>query len=203
MRQEPTRHAERSKNLKAMIRKITTILNFLKSLSMPVLPPIELYENIVNSLVTSELLKNELTIKIKRAYEDPQSFYDTSGKYILSERGLVYSKKDSTTPKFVLIDTLIDNDQMIEVDWKEAEEDIRYGLNKIIESKGYNFQLSEDNLYDEDEETFEIIYSISDEELQPLGYSIEMIDINSDSYVLTVVPLNIHKQVKNLFEKIK
>ena len=170
---------------------------------MAVTPSIELYEDIISSIVVSEALKNELTIKIKQAFEEPEIFYDPEGKCILSERGINYSNEGKLTPKFVLIDTLIDNDQMIEVDWKEDEEDVRYGLNKIIESKGYGFQISEDSLYEEDDETFEIIYSISDEELQPLGYSIEMIDINSDSHVLTIIPLGIQEVVKGLFEKLK
>ena len=170
---------------------------------MAVAHSIELYEDIINSIAVSETLKNELKIKIKQAFENPEVFYNTKGKYILSERGIKYSDEGKFTPKFVLIDTLIDNDQMIEVDWEEAEEDVRYGLNKIIESKGYKFQISEDNLYDEDDETHEIIYSIDDEELQPLGYCIEMINIDSDSHILTIVPLSIQQKVKELLKKLE
>ena len=42
-------------------------------------------------------------------------------------------------------------------------------------------------------ETFEIIRVIDENELLPLGYCLEMLDVNSDSYVFTIVPLDKNK----------
>ena len=42
-------------------------------------------------------------------------------------------------------------------------------------------------------ETFEIIRVIDENEWQPLGYCLEMLDVNSDSYVFTIVPLDKNK----------
>jgi len=57
----------------------------------------------------------------------------------LSERGLTFPDKANLTAKFVLVDTLIDNDQMAEVDWKEDEEEIRFAINCILNAKDYGF----------------------------------------------------------------
>ncbi|UOG72838.1 hypothetical protein MTX78_11940 [Hymenobacter tibetensis] len=166
-------------------------------------PTIELYKNIVDSIVTSAELRDEAMTKLKQAIEDPQSFYNADREFILSGRGLSYPEDVELTSKFVLIDMLIENNQMIEIDWKEAEEEIRLQLNEVLKAKNYGFQLSKNNLYEDNIDTYEILFSINDEELEPLGYAIEMLDIDSDSYVLTVIPLNIQEKANGLFENIK
>jgi len=165
-------------------------------------PNLEFYEEVVDNIIVSEALKSELRIKLKQSFENPKSFYDDKNEFILSERGLRYPKDILLTPKFVLIDTLENNDQMAEVDWKETEEEIRSSINRIIKAKNYSLKLNEDNRYD-DTDTFEIIKSINDKELNPLGYYLEILDINSDSYVFTVVPLDQHQVVKKIFEKLR
>ena len=89
------------------------------------------YLEITEFVVVSEALKNELKQQLKQAFENPKSFYDSDNEFILSERGLTFPANANLTAKFVLVDTLIDNDQMAEVDWKEDEEEIRFAINRI------------------------------------------------------------------------
>ena len=69
-------------------------------------------------------------------------------------------------------------------------------------AKNYDFTLSGDDLYD-GHDTGEIIQLIDEKELKSRGYSIQLLDINSDSYVFTVIPLNNKQEVKGMFEKLK
>ena len=165
-------------------------------------PDLALYQEVVNHIVFSETLKSDLKANLKQAFEDPKSFYDDHNDYILSERGLRYPEDALLTPKFVLIDTLVDNGQMAEADWREEESEIRIYLNEIRLAKEFDFTLSDDELY-EGYDTNEIIKLIDEKELSTQGYSIELLDINSDSYVFTIVTLNNKQEVKMLFEKLK
>lgn len=179
-------------------KDITTADNTVRNTTVPNL---ELYENLVNRIVVSEKLKADLKIKIKQAFENPKSFYDDQNDFILSERGLSFPDDAFITPKFVLIDTLINNNQMAEVDWKEEEDEIRFVINRIVNEKKYGFKLSDQPIYDHNE-TFEIIELIDKEELKSLGYSLEMIDIDSDSYVFTIVPLAKQQEVSHFFAQL-
>jgi hypothetical protein len=91
-------------------------------------PNFEFYERVVDYTVVSDSLRDDLKIKLKQAFEDPKSFYDHHNEFKLSDRGLTYPKDTLLTPKFVLVDTLQDNGQMAEVDWKEEESEIRTGI---------------------------------------------------------------------------
>lgn len=82
---------------------------------------LHLYEKITDAVAVSEALKSELKKQLKQAFEDPKSFYDNDNEFILSERGLTFPANANLTAKFVLVDTLIDNDQMAEVDWKKTK----------------------------------------------------------------------------------
>lgn len=160
-----------------------------------------LYEETVNHIVVSEALQKDLKLKLKQAFEDPKSFYDDDNEFILSERGLTYPADVALTQKFVLIDTLQDEHQMAEVDWKEGEDEIRFAINAILEAKNYT-TISNDVKYD-DSETFDILNLINDNELKSIGYSLEILDIDSDSYVFTIVPLEKYQEVTILFSKLK
>ena len=166
------------------------------------IPTFEFYEKVIDNIVVSETLQSELKIKIKQAFENPKLFYNKDDEFILSDRGLTFPKDNLLVPKFVLVDTLLDNDQLAEVDWKEDEEEIRFALNRIIKVKSYNFKLSGDTDY-ENNDTFKIIKLIDKNELKPLGFSLEILDINSDSYVFTVVPLDKKTVVELMFTKLK
>jgi len=166
------------------------------------IPDLAFYEKVVDRIVISDTLKADLKIELKQAFEDPKSFYDDNNDFVLSERGLTYPKDALLTPKFVLIDTMHDNGEMAEADWKEEESEVRIFLNEIRMAKKYDFIISDDDLY-EGHGTGEIINLIYERELMSQGYSIELLDINSDSYVFTVVPLKDKQEVKMMFEKLK
>ncbi len=165
-------------------------------------PDLAFYERVIDRIVISDTLKGDLKAELKQAFEDPKSFYDDNNDFILSERGLTYPKDTFLTPKFVFIDTLQDNGEMAEVDWREEESEIRIFLTEIRMAKNYDFTISDDDLY-EGYDTGEIIKLIDDKELKNQGYSIELLGINSDSYVFTIVPLNDKQEVKMMFEKLK
>jgi hypothetical protein len=172
-----------------------------KSDSMAGRPDLEFYEKLVDNIVASDEFQIQLKAALKIAFEDPKSFYDDSGDISLSDRGLSYPNDASSTPKFVLIDKMIAIGQMTEVDWKEEEEEIRFSIIEIVKAKGYDLQISTDDKYSMD--TDKIIRSINDNEIQPLGYCLEILDINSDSYVFTIVPLDKQQLVRNMFDKLK
>ena len=168
----------------------------------PAIADITFYEKVIDRIAVSDELKNDLKRALKQAFEDPKSFYDDNNEFILSDRGLKYPKDTLLTAKFVLIDTLQDNGQMAEVDWKEEESEIRIAVNEILKAKEYDFALSYDDLY-EDKDTDEIIQLIDQKELKPNGYSLALLDINSDSYVFTIVPLNEKNEVAEMFAILK
>jgi len=175
-----------------------------KNEPLPLNTPTDLqhYQQITEVVVVSEALKNELKQKLKQAFENPKSFYDSDNEFILSERGLTFPAKANLTAKFVLVDTLIDNDQMAEVDWKEDEEEVRFAINRILKAKNYGVALADECKY-EDNETFEILEEIDTQELKPKGFSLEILDIDSDSYVFTIVALESHGEVSKMFNQIK
>lgn len=161
------------------------------------------YEEVVDSVVSSERIKNELKIKLKESFENPKLFYNEKNKFKLSELGLVYPNDILLTAKFVLVDTLIANNQMAEVDWKASEDEVRSAINGIISAKRYDIDLEKGNRSAYKINTFEIITSIDNEELKPSGFCLELIDINSDSYVFTIVPLDKCEVIKRMFEKMR
>ena len=165
-------------------------------------PDLSVYEAIVDQITISNTLRSELKADLKKAFEDPKSFYDDNNEFILSERRLKYPTDTSVTPKYVLLDTLQDNGEMAEADWKEDESEIRILLAEISMAKNYVITISNDDQY-EDAETEEVFKFIDERELKPQGYSIVLLDIDSDSFVFTIVPTTIEKEVKAMFEKIK
>lgn len=171
------------------------------SLTLPNQAVIEFYQDLIDEIAVSNKLQIELKTIVNQAIDHPESFYDESGNFILSPRGLTYSGHRQLTSKFVLVDKMIAAKQMVEVDWKEAEEDIRIWISEIAKTKGYRFDLSLDKKYAGD--TFDSIISIDEKELQPEGYCLEMINIDSDSYVFTIIPLSKQPVVRNMFDKIK
>ncbi len=164
-------------------------------------PDLLTYENVVDNIAISKELQTEVKTMIKQAFQNPKSFYDESNEFILSDRGLTYPKDSNLTPKFVFVDKMISAGQMTEVDWKEEEEEIRLEITKIAEKKGYHLPLSAKIKYTED--TSQTLLSINDKELEPMGYCLQIFDINSDSYVFTIVPLNKKQLITNMFNKLK
>lgn len=164
-------------------------------------PGLIFYQELVGQIAVTKELQTELIAMLERAIDDPQSFYDEKNDLILSDRGLKYSIYNWVTPKFVLVDKMIDAKQMMEVDWKEAEEDIRFYISEILQAKGYEMKLTPNKKYTGD--TYETILSINDKELEPQGYCLEMINIDGDSYVFTIIPLNRKQIVRNMFDQIK
>jgi len=134
--------------------------------------------------------------------DTPEAFFDTDGAFILSDRGLTYPKALPLDPKFVLVDTLMEHDLMAEVDWKSAEDEVRFSINQILKAKGYDFSIAEEDGY-EGKDTYETIAQINDNELQTAGYSLEILDIDSDSYVFTIVPTTQQASVAALFDRLK
>ncbi|GEM_PF-1223335 len=161
----------------------------------------EVYQKAVELVAVGNSFKTELISKLEQAFVDPGSFYDEYKEFTLSERGLSYPKDSKVTPKFVFIDTLIENGQMAEVDWKEAEEEIRFSIAEIIKAKEYPIIFAVEDQFEE-EDTYTVINKINQKELLPEGYSLQILDIQSDCYVFTVVPLNRQKEVKGLFDQI-
>ncbi len=165
-------------------------------------PDYKLYEALSTVLVIDDALHRELLLQIKKAFEAPESFFDAAGEFMLSDRGLSYPKALPLVPKFVLIDTLMEHDLMTEIDWKSDESEIRFAINRVLKAKDYHFSLAEESRY-EGKHTYETIELINSNELQTAGYSLEILDIDSDSYVFTIVPTAQQATVAALFARLK
>jgi hypothetical protein len=159
------------------------------------------YEDLVDLIAVSDELQMELKGMLKKAFDDPKWFYNDTGDFILSERGLTYLIHSRLTAKFVLVDKMIAAKQMVEVDWKEAEKEIRIWISEIAKAKSYDLPLSNEKRYTGD--TFETIFFINDRELEPMGYCLEILDIDSDSYVFAIIPLENQQRVHDMFDKLK
>ncbi|WP_288428038.1 DUF6630 family protein [uncultured Spirosoma sp.] len=155
----------------------------------------------IDLIAVSEKVRNELKVKLGQAVSNPKSFYDFKGNFYLSDRGLTYPKDADKTAKFVFVDTLIENGQMAEVDWKEEEAEMRFAINQILRAKHYDFIVSQDTVFVDGEDTLDMITQINDKELALAGYSLQSVDINSDSYVFTIVPISQAEEVRQLLMK--
>ncbi len=160
------------------------------------------YETLATVLVSNDELRTTLLQQLKKAMDTPEAFFDTDGAFILSDRGLTYPKALPLVPKFVLVDTLMEHDLMAEVDWKSAGDEVRFSINQILKAKGYSFSIAGEDGY-EGKDTYETIAQINDNELQTAGYSLEILDIDSDSYVFTIVPTTQQASVAALFDRLK
>jgi hypothetical protein len=163
---------------------------------------LKLYMELIESIAVSEKLQADLKLALEEAFENPQSFYDQDGEYLLAWRGLNFSESSRLTPKFVLTDKMIEANQMAEIDWKEDEAEIRPIINQILRAKNFDFNISVEMKY-ENEDTFKILDLINGNELKANGYSLKCLDIDSDSYVFTVVTADQEKRVTEMFEKLK
>jgi hypothetical protein len=163
---------------------------------------LSVYNQLVTAIVFSDTLRRETLARVTRAFEAPRSFYDENARYVLAERGLYYPQSAALTAKLVFIDTLMEHQQMAEVDWKEDEAEIRACIRMIMQAKQFLISIAAEEQYS-DEYTHEVIELIDEDELMPAGYSLQMLDINSDSYVFTIVPLTQAETVAALFAKLK
>lgn len=161
-----------------------------------------LYTQLIDILVTDSSRQSSLKELIARAFADPQSFYDEDYEFTLSDRGLTYPKDSKLTPKFVLIDTMMEYNQMAEVDWKEEEENIRFAVSRIIKAKRYLILFSEANKYNDETNASLLIEYINERELKPAGYALLILDIDSDSYVFTVIPDHQQETATDIYRKL-
>ena len=169
-----------------------------KPSAQPDLLPV--YLMLINYVAVPQAVKEEVHTSLIQAFENPKSFYDEEDEFILSDRGLTFATHKNLTPKFVFIDKLIEANQMAEVDWKADEEQIRFSINKILAAKNFDFKLLDEIKYSVD--ALGIIQSINNLELKPAGYALALLDIDSDSYVFTVVLLTMQKEVEELFAQL-
>lgn len=167
-----------------------TALNVVESLA--------LYEELIDAIVRQPERQERLKQLITKAFSHPGSFFDEDNDFILSDRGLTYPEHAHLTPKFVLVDKMMEDFQMAEIDWKEEEENIRYSIDRVIKAKQYPVNLSLKDKYGPMEPD-SILQQISSAELEPQGYVLTVIDIDADSYVFTVIPAYLEDRVLTIF----
>jgi hypothetical protein len=170
-------------------------------LGLPNAAQLVVYNQLIDQLVAEPALRATIYAAVARAFANPQSFYDEHQKYTLAIRGLTFAKHAALTPKFVFIDTLCAHNLMAEVDWKEEEGEIRQQVRAIMQARQYHVVISAEEQY-EDEPTYEVIYLLDHEELGPDGYSLQTLDIQSDSYVFTIVRRQEATRVQELFRQL-
>ncbi len=161
------------------------------------------YQRLINTIVVSKELKVNVLRSVKKIFENDPKHYDPHIRSDLSQRGLTTKIPKNVIAEFILINQLIDQDEMTELDWKEEESEIRLSIKAIIVAKNYNCKLSLTDKFGKNTNIEKILEVIKKEEMEPFGYTIEDLDINSDSYVLTVVPLHLKKTVRMMFDDLK
>lgn len=169
----------------------------------PLTPPdLEYYLGVVDSVVVSDSLMSALRESLERAFDDPGSIYEDGGDFNLSERGLTYPADAGLTPKYVFVDSLLDRDEMSELDWKAEEGDVRFALNHVLKARACGLQLSLDEQYD-DADTYEVLEKIDEAELRPSGWALAFLDHDGDSYLITVVPLDRQQEIEAMFDRLR
>lgn len=169
--------------------------------ALPAASRLAIYNQLLAELVAEPALRATVYAAVARAFADPQSFYDEHHEYTLAMRGLTFPRHAALTPKFVLIDMLCSHNLLAEVDWKEAEDEIRQQVRAIMQARQYPVVVSIEEQY-EDEPTHEVIYLLDHEELGPNGYSLQTLDIQADSYVFTIVRQEAAARVQELFRQL-
>ena len=166
-------------------------------------PDFAFYENVIHTIAVSETLKDKLLRKVRQAFDHPESFFDEKGEYLLAARGLSLKAHKALLPKIAFVDILLNHNEMAEVDWKETEQEVRYWIIALLAAKNYPGSLSNEEKYGRNVHTGEVLDLINQNELKPLGYALEILDIDSDSYVFTIVPLHRQEEVQEMFRVLK
>ena len=119
-----------------------------------------------------------------------------------------YRGMNENTPKelirwFAVIDILEEHGYAEEIDWKETAENIADSLNRIKEKTGIQIDTGMDLSFLDGNETVETletdrILNLIGNNTVEHGYSLTNIDMDSDSYVICLVPNKIYKQCEKL-----
>ncbi|GAA4317171.1 DUF6630 family protein [Flaviaesturariibacter amylovorans] len=161
------------------------------------------YLRLIELIAHGEYVRQEVREAVGRAFDDPKSFFDANGNYKPAERGLRFPADLPLAPKFVLIDTLAAHGQMAEVDRNEpGEEEIRTAVTEILMAKEIPVRPSREVGDDPDCDPGTLLWNIHQSELEPEGYALVLLDINTDSYVFTVVASEHQAEVTALFAKL-
>ncbi|CEP36454.1 MULTISPECIES: DUF6630 family protein [unclassified Halomonas] len=133
---------------------------------------------------------DELVVEVNLALSDPESYFE---KYSddLMERGI--EDPSEVTPWIALVDGLTRSASLVELDWKFDAADLVWNLEQLQICKANAIDFSKINESDEySEDLFKLVAIVLD------SYSMNLIilDIDSDSYPLMVIPRDSVGQVK-------
>lgn len=130
-------------------------------------------------------------------------YVEHSEEYLAGQDAHYRSLSNDTTKYdiclFAMIDALIEHDYMREFDWKEDQDDILHGLRVITKKLGVNFDIEMDLSFLDDGEDAECleterVFTLVAVYISNFRYDLVCIDINSDSYVMGLLPHKDHQR---------
>ncbi|MBG9792935.1 hypothetical protein ABD76_10715 [Paenibacillus dendritiformis] len=143
------------------------------------------------SLGSNEILQN-----VRLAVDNPSKYFHEN-RNRLDERNI--DELTEELPWIALVDELIENGFAFEVDWKESNYRICEIIDVLLEKKSFSlleWQWADEGNYDE-LSTAEFLHEVS-QRLKAHSISLAYVDIDSDSYVLIVVPVQEIESLKML-----
>ena len=130
--------------------------------------------------------------KLESVAENPQNYEDVFLRLPEVGTDLIWLQ---------LIDFLIENNYAFEVDWKAYYTEVKTGIEGLFQKKGISIILEQDeDLYDLDAE---IYFPKINQLLFNTGFSIINLDIDSDSYVITLVSESQAEVLQSLDVRVK
>ena len=146
------------------------------------------YKALAQLLLCDEKASN----KLNACFDDYKKYYnDNQAQY--EDRGIESDEDKETVLWFALVDCMLENDLAVEVDWKEEPSVVASLLNNIILDELLKID-TEWFINDDLAECFKTINS----KWKKHNYVLSTIDIDSDSYVLTVMKVKQFKKAKKL-----
>lgn len=148
---------------------------------------IDSYKELSNLLIENKKSLNSLY----ECFQFPLTFYQNN-KEIFEERG-IYGDDMEEVMWFAFIDQLIKNNVAVELDYMEDVDNTLFCLNKI--NKNNDLVIEKALLKSNDlEDNLKLI----NKEWKDKNYCIAYADINSDSYILMILPKDKLKKAKDL-----
>lgn len=144
-------------------------------------PNIEAYKNIVNMIDHSKIIADRLTFCI----ENPGDYYNKNVESYM-DRSINADDDPNTIIWLGMVDSFIENNLMVEFDFKEELNEFVLGINDILNDD--KLLLSED-WFEEDSEITEWAQIVNDK-WAGLGYALASMDIDSDSYCIFIAKLS-------------
>lgn len=150
----------------------------------------EKYIEIINIVVPKHSDRIILIKQLDKIQSNPEDYIDNNDRLLdLSDDYLWLG----------LIDLLITKGYAFEIDWKDDYSTAKDGINKLLSNWQLKYEMNDDDLYDEDAERF---FPIVNSLLSDTNCQLFNMDIDSDSYVSTMVNIGNEEKLLDMDNRI-